>query len=271
MHTLADELTGWLQPVTRVIGICARIVDAYDGRALDPAAIVIADDDTVRLTSETRIAEADAVHAFGVLLRELLAGRYVLALVQDCTGPLAQRPRFDEVRARMRNEGWGTQDLPAWQRAYEPQAIERELVAAMRVDPAARTVYADWLEQHAQMQHAAYLRTRTGARPEDATWRALVGDPPIEQCADRGCPKQWQRLAPTRFDNVASCATCAQAVHYCTTQPEYDSAHGPRVRDVAVPLRSPPRPGAYVTDVAYSTDPPGRTIFGRLFDLLRRR
>jgi uncharacterized protein (TIGR02996 family) len=118
-------------------------------------------------------------------------------------------------------------------------------------DPAARLVYADWLDEQddprgeflraearlaaiseddaARSALTARLRElRAGISPD---WLARLDRTRIENCEVRFeflCPRQWQQLQPTQKSAVRYCDTCKQNVFYCRTVEEARSVlwHG---------------------------------------------
>jgi uncharacterized protein (TIGR02996 family) len=120
-------------------------------------------------------------------------------------------------------------------------------------------VYADWLDEHGNVEHAEYLRlmARRGqisnteleyyeveARLEalratlDPNWVVVFDRPKIENCdaAFRfRCPKQWESLKITGDPAVRHCDACDKKVHYCRTLPEAQ-AHARQGDCVAVQL-----------------------------------
>jgi uncharacterized protein (TIGR02996 family) len=124
-------------------------------------------------------------------------------------------------------------------------------------DPAPRTVYADWCEEHGHPERAAFLRQQLAvAEAKSASdpgfvraaarlaalaphvghsWRARVAMAFIERCPlqttppttrssplpelglELVCPMRWDKLAPTEREGVRSCGGCGHEVIYCTT------------------------------------------------------
>lgn len=115
--------------------------------------------------------------------------------------------------------------------AHGNDDVERALLAALRAQPddtAAREVYADWLEEHGQLERAVFVRhagtpLAEGLGPAadlvEARWRALVSRTPVARCGvtfDFRCPKRWEDLARTEDELVRHCDACAQPVYFCT-------------------------------------------------------
>jgi uncharacterized protein (TIGR02996 family) len=108
-------------------------------------------------------------------------------------------------------------------------------------DPAARLIYADWLEEHGDPR-AEFLRLEValGEMPEDDAryadsfarlrslwttldrdWLAQVSRSPVEGCQFRfRCPKKWEQLKVTEEPAVRMCDTCKREVLYCKSIPE---------------------------------------------------
>lgn len=111
-----------------------------------------------------------------------------------------------------------------------------ELLDRLRANPLddeTRAVYADWLEQHGELDRAAFLRapdlaTRRAlaiANPDDGAWRALVARQPLARCAAlyrQGCAIPWESHAPTSDGDRRTCTTCERAVFYITTLDELE-------------------------------------------------
>lgn len=121
---------------------------------------------------------------------------------------------------------------------------EANFLATLRASPdddVTRLVYADWLEARGEIERADFLRTvcKLAARKvnpkkapvlaerlirlstsSEATWRALVSRPNIEECDIEfrfKCPKQWSSLVATDNPAVRRCGTCDRDVHFCAT------------------------------------------------------
>jgi uncharacterized protein (TIGR02996 family) len=105
--------------------------------------------------------------------------------------------------------------------------MEQRLLAAIRSEPSdelARSVYADWLEQHGGGIRAAFLRgeaegesidrLRELAVVHDVAWRAIASRAPVDRC-DEACGKRWCDLVSTSDDTARTCADCDRTVHYC--------------------------------------------------------
>jgi uncharacterized protein (TIGR02996 family) len=156
-------------------------------------------------------------------------------------------------------------------------AVEARFLAALEAhprEPAARLVYADWLEERGERHKAELLRLQRqmAAAPAnsaelvavaarlkevlphtDAAWRALIAEVPIENCRVRltvRCPQQWDALEPTDRPGVRRCGACARDVHYCRTVEDV-SAHAMAGECVAVDAGVPRRPD----DLAPSAPP----------------
>jgi len=148
-------------------------------------------------------------------------GDYTLALSNVDDAALADRTRQHFVAADPTEEG---------------------LLATIAAgDDLARSVYADWLEEHEQLDRAEFLRvqqqlratapdaegfdalsSRLGALATgiDVAWRVVVARPAIERCSvafDFRCPKEWGSLAPTDRDGVRACNACHKHVHYAAS------------------------------------------------------
>ena len=137
--------------------------------------------------------------------------------------------------------------------------LGRQLLGEIRQrpdDPAPRTVYADWCEEHGHPERAEFLRlqiavaeAKTATDPDFVraaarlaalapdvgnTWRASVAMAFIERCPtttpqqpgasppaafglELVCPMRWDKLAPTDREDVRSCSGCHREVTYCTT------------------------------------------------------
>ena len=179
-----------------------------------------------------------------------------LELVADATAILAEQPvRVGAaLRGASRRFAIGPFVLEVRDaQAYEPEdATEARLIASLRDDPGdadARAVYADWLEARGLDGRAKLLRGEPGADElaptDDAAWRAVAADVPIQQCGldwlrlldlgeqppppsfEPSCPKRWSGLAVTADDCVRHCPACDRPVHWCTTALEVrDRASG---------------------------------------------
>jgi uncharacterized protein (TIGR02996 family) len=121
-------------------------------------------------------------------------------------------------------------------------------------DDATRLVYADWLEEHGDVdggaQKSEYLRVtvrlatdplgkkeKKGLRRRlqelaaklDTHWLGVVSRLPIENCYSKHnrkvpelrfqfqCHRNWEELKATGNDAVRFCQDCQQKVHYCDT------------------------------------------------------
>lgn len=137
-------------------------------------------------------------------------------------------------------------------RTADPQ--EGALLAALRTDPRdaeTRRVYADWLEQHGLDLRAERLRAEDGVvdreqdpgivfaqqDPEGAPWRAIVSRAKIDRCVTFtfACPKRWDALQPTAFDDVRYCSSCDKPVYFVTST---DEAHERGARQECVAIDS---------------------------------
>jgi uncharacterized protein (TIGR02996 family) len=125
------------------------------------------------------------------------------------------------------------------------RAFLRDIIASPD-DPAARLVYADWLEENGGPEGAVkgeFLRLEvalavapdapgrgeTEARLRelraglDPGWVAALARAPIENCEVRfrfQCPQRWEALTPTDEAGVRFCESCRRSVHYCNTLQE---------------------------------------------------
>jgi uncharacterized protein (TIGR02996 family) len=136
-------------------------------------------------------------------------------------------------------------------------------------DETARLVYADWLDEQGDPAKTAraefiHLELQMAKVPEqsinrirwlnklrklaaniDARWLAIVSHPRLEACRMQfqfECPKQWDKLTPTKDAKVRFCESCKQQVHFCTTLREARSRAAQR-QCVAVTLGLIRRPG----------------------------
>lgn len=118
--------------------------------------------------------------------------------------------------------------IPIRPNAYRPvlsaNPIENTFLCAIRANPgdaAARTGYADWLEQHGLGDHAMFVRTAAHLEDPrylagcDVDWRAITSRTPIEHCTHASCPGGWDRLSATTDDDRArTCGTCRRRIHF---------------------------------------------------------
>lgn len=150
--------------------------------------------------------------------------------------------------------------------------VEATFLAAIDAEPAAlqpRLVYEDWLEESGQtakvelMRLSRKMKTLTADDPElssvarrlsalvsltDASWRALVAEPVLENCRVRfsvSCPMQWEALRGTDVPGVRHCDACDRRVYYCSTVRDLQH-HALRGNCVAVDLAVPRHPGDLV-------------------------
>jgi uncharacterized protein (TIGR02996 family) len=139
---------------------------------------------------------------------------------------------------------------------------DKAFIRAIMTNPAELTawlVYADWLDEHDQLERAEFLRlmARHGqlrnTDPEwtevvirlrelrdvlDQDWVTIFDRPKIENCDEAfafKCPKQWENLRATANNAVRHCTSCKKLVYYCRTLPEAQD-HARQGHCVAVQL-----------------------------------
>ena len=139
---------------------------------------------------------------------------------------------------------------------------DRAFIRTILANPAELTswlVYADWLDEHDNPDHAEFLRLevrRGQLRNTDAEWPtvearlkelrgvvdrnwvAVFDRPDIENCQfafEFKCPKKWESLTVLDRPSVRHCPACEKDVHYCHTLPEAQ-AHARSGHCVAVQL-----------------------------------
>ncbi len=140
---------------------------------------------------------------------------------------------------------------------FEPEDVveaeEATFLQTLRRQPRddeARSVYADWLEEHGKSARAEFLRAQMTLRTSspkalafrDASkrlrklaskvgigWRARVamtfiegstcGLPrrKLELAFEVECPKRWDEMLPTNDDGIRHCPACDEDVVYCST------------------------------------------------------
>jgi uncharacterized protein (TIGR02996 family) len=120
-------------------------------------------------------------------------------------------------------------------------------------DDGPRLVYADWLEDHGEIDRADFIRTecKLAALPRgdkrrrplkahletldvDEQWVAAVSKASLENCEfEFRCPARWDRLQPTSERAIRVCEACQEHVYYCNSIEEARS-HAFRGRCVAI-------------------------------------
>lgn len=142
-------------------------------------------------------------------------------------------------------------------------------------------MYADYLDEHGNHEHAEFLRLEARRGPSRNTepawhaaeerlkelraalnpnWVAVFDRPPIENCDPAflfKCPKRWEQLRVLDHPDVRRCDACGQNVHFCHTLADARD-HARRGDCVAVRLDVPRRPG--------DLDPSGAADYELLFD-----
>ncbi len=168
---------------------------------------------------------------------------------------------------------------------HSEDPVEDGLIDAIRRAPAndhARSVYRDWLEQHGHTDRLAFLQDEVVADvlvpKADAPWRAVVASPPIRNCP-RTCGGHWSQLETTEDDLFRRCASCSEAVVYCTaiqwpTTPFVADAAVARDFDrrpdmIPMPTWNPPPPRPVIVP-SDAEPPPRRGAFVRIRDWLRK-
>ncbi len=138
---------------------------------------------------------------------------------------------FDRVEV----VGTALQIVDGWEPRDAVEAELLELIAAG--DEAARSVYADLLDEQGCAAEASWLRLehRLRSAPDDELYalmvqltelsksvglgfRSLVGRPVVEGCEAKlalKCPRQWDALGPSRAPGVRFCDVCSKNVYYC--------------------------------------------------------
>jgi uncharacterized protein (TIGR02996 family) len=314
-HTLADEIQPYVADVVRIahlmdgaLELVAHLHHAKDRLdRLHPQNFQVETSDRLALTyrpvpcappyaapetlRDGTLTDASNVYTMGAILRDLLGDRPDLAPeVKACIVRATQEApaaRFRSIRA-MRDAigdfGWDSPVRGRWLRAFEPaDERERELVVAAGTDADARSVYADWLEQHGFTERAAFVRDENAGPPEQATWRALVSRAPVLGC-ETACPRRWDLLERLSFDNIRRCPICKRPVYYCASIEVvmvYARQRAVVAIDASIPIgaakgahagvphaRMPANPPA---PRSYAEGAPGGNILTRLFDLFRRR
>jgi uncharacterized protein (TIGR02996 family) len=123
-------------------------------------------------------------------------------------------------------------------------ATERQFLDAIERNPRdvdTRRVYADWLEQHGELDKARFVRAGlaigelSSADPSfaekqrdasnelretlprtDVAWRACVSQERVT-CSNASCTMRWDELSPTATARVRRCGGCGDEVHYGET------------------------------------------------------
>ncbi|HEY1065577.1 MAG TPA: TIGR02996 domain-containing protein [Pirellulales bacterium] len=106
-------------------------------------------------------------------------------------------------------------------------------IAARPDDPAARLIYADWLDEQSDPRGPALraliewqalppgdparapLAEAMAALPIATEWLAGLTQAPIECCTDDGCPEQWQALPGGPNPSQKNCRNCGRTVEWC--------------------------------------------------------
>ena len=343
-RTLADELGPWLLDLTRVTSIGNQLLERLGwlhekGQVhpnVSPPAITIVgnfdeamlSDIDVPLSREAPWAAPETIrdgtltvasnlYSVAAIVKALLAGRGHPTVdrwldVDPSKRPASAKAMVDELFGI----GWVTNAVgrvTAYRRAFEPtDAKEAALVDALRAKPndaATRAVYADWLEGNGHVDRAVMLRGGSSTTDRDSIpWRAIVSRAPIVVCYSlEECPRSWDALTPTTFDNQRSCAKCSARVTYGTSMLDAE-LHGIRrdtiVFDDSLPSEEAtklyqanrPRSGTYnppmpVAQMTYNPPPPppppvvgppgnpplrrgygdDTTVLGRFFGWFRRK
>lgn len=135
---------------------------------------------------------------------------------------------------------------------HDERAFLRE-IANDPENPAARLVYADWLEEHGECDRAEFLRLEielAGMSPTDSVFLKLNArfhelhgrlDPKWLACLDRTeiencrlefrfqCPARWENLRLTEDDDIRFCENCRKKVYHCNSmQQARNHAHAGR-------------------------------------------
>ena len=122
--------------------------------------------------------------------------------------------------------------------------VEHRFLLRLRDNPddlAMRMVFADWLEETAQVEKAetvrllaevpvegshAMIRLRLLGTTLDREWMAIVSRAPIDKCPTQNlqfryqCPKSWESLTSTDDATVRFCNQCSKNVHFCSSLTE---------------------------------------------------
>ncbi len=122
--------------------------------------------------------------------------------------------------------------------------VEHRFLLRLRDNPddlAMRMVFADWLEETAQVEKAETVRllaevpvegspTMTRLRmlgtTVDREWMAIVSRAPIDKCPTTNlqfryqCPKSWEALTSTDDATIRFCNQCNQNVYFCSSVAE---------------------------------------------------
>jgi uncharacterized protein (TIGR02996 family) len=311
-HALADEIQPFVADRVRVARLMNRTLDLVEAlhetrgalATLHPQNLSVNDSDHVALGSkpiprdhyaapDQVLTRASNIYTLGVIFRELLGDRPFLApsaanVIARASAALPSE-RFASIRA-MRDEltalAWSGPACGRWLRACVPSdPRERELLAAARTDPDARTVYADWLEQHGFEQRAAFVRDETPGPVDDAPWRAHLARAETLGCRPE-CPRRWDLLELTPLHNIRICPGCRMPVFYCASIESVTAEQGaPIAIDVTIdprlavtahrvppqylPPTNPPAPG-YPTSNQIGGPQPAN-LMTRLWSLFRRR
>lgn len=135
---------------------------------------------------------------------------------------------------------------------HDERAFRRE-IANNPDSPAARLVYADWLEEQGECDRAEFLRLdaeladmspteaaflKLNARFHelhsrlDAKWLASLDRTEIENCRLEfrfHCPARWENLKLTDVDDIRFCESCRKKVYHCgSIQQARNHAHAGR-------------------------------------------
>ena len=214
-HTLADELP---TAPARLPFLLDAILAALEAA---PEGDVTAEQIRISATDEVRLSHGNLA-AVAKLIMKMIKSEYdkpariVKAYAQDA---LDNPTTAAALRAIVHQHLPITGQQPPWQPPYfvAIDPTEQQLVGAVRSgDPAARQVYADWLEQHGFASRAAYIRDETTAAPEDRSWRVVISRAKLLACNETQCESRWDRL-PGDHEEQRTCATCNKVVRYCET------------------------------------------------------
>ncbi|HEY0251077.1 MAG TPA: hypothetical protein VGC41_06095, partial [Kofleriaceae bacterium] len=119
-----------------------------------------------------------------------------------------------------------------WESTLPDDEIERLFLDGIALQPddqMLRSVYADWCEQNAMLEKAAYLRGREIpwielAAVTDVRWRAIVSTELTPLHAGH-YPDRWSRLTPIESElYVRQCPACEKRVRYCMTDADRSNA-----------------------------------------------